>query len=464
MRRTVVVAAIAAGAFALLGAAAGVVFLLWHFAQLKPSERHPPAGAFAPAGPAIADAASFELAVYLPARPPRDPLAAVDELLAGEFADLRRVETEPEGKRDPEVRVRMETDVPGRYAPPDDDSLERFGHDLTGTHRATLRGAKQALVLRFALPRAQVFTAGRRASALVAELGARTDGVVWDEETREAFAPAAWKAQRVDEWTEEVPDLSRHTVIHAYRNGEYVRAITLGLRKFALPDLVVQESPWSSNRHVGTLLNLATQRLAEGGTIGAGGELRLRLADIRSRPVRSHVTADGNGEALLVLRSAPLEDGDPENRLWAVSFDRDPGIDVHSRMEHALSTFFGATDDIRHVTHDDAILAASARARDRLPALHDAFAKGLEPGEILMVKAGFAKPDGDQEWMWVEVTSWKGTTINGLLQNDPFEVPDLHAGQKVTVAQRDVFDYLLKRRDGTVEGNETGALIEARAR
>lgn len=457
------VVGVVAGAFALLGAAAGVVFLLWHFAQLRPGEPRPSPGAFAPAGPAMAEVASFELAVYLPARPPQAPMAAVDELLAGEFASLRRVEDEPGGKREPEVHVRVETDVPGTYAPPDEDGLARFGHGLTPGHRATLRGAQQALVLRFAIPRAQVFAAGRRACALAAELGARTDGVVWDEETREVFAPAAWKAQRVDEWTEEVPEVSRHTVIHAYRDGEYVRAITLGLRKFGLPDLVVQESPWSSNRQVGTLLNLTAQRLAEGGTVRAGGDLRLRLADIRSTPVRAGVTADGTGEALVVLRNAPLEEGDPQNRLWAVSFDRDPGIDVHSRMEHALSTFFGATDDIRHVTHDDAILAASARARDRLPALHDAFAKGLEPGEILMVKAGFAKPDGGQEWMWVEVTSWKGSSINGLLQNDPFEVPDLHAGQKVSVAQREVFDYLLKRGDGTVEGNETGALIAARS-
>jgi uncharacterized protein YegJ (DUF2314 family) len=461
MRRIVVVVAIVAGALALLGGAAAVVFLLWHVAQIHPQDRS--SSSDAPPGPAMAPVASFELAVYLPARPARDPQAAVDALLAGEFAGLRRVAAEPDGTREPQVLVRLETDVPGSYAPPDAEGVERFGHGLTPAQRAMLRDSRRALVMKFAVPRAQVFAAGRLACALAGELGAATDGVVWDEETREVFAPAAWKAQRVEEWTEAVPDVSRHTVIHLYQDGEYARAITLGLAKFGLPDLVVQEVAWSGSSHAGTLLNLTAQRLAEGGTVGSGGELRLRLADVRSTPMRAHVSTDGSGEALVVLRTAPPEEGDPENRLLALSFDRDPGVDVHSRMEHALSVFFGATDDIRNVTHDEAILAASARARERLPALHDAFVRGLAPGEILMVKAGFAKPDGAKEWMWIEVTSWKGTTINGLLQNDPFEVPDLHAGQKVTVAQRDVFDYLLKRRDGTVEGNETSALIEARS-
>jgi uncharacterized protein YegJ (DUF2314 family) len=440
-------------------------FVLWRLA----GHQEPPAeAASAPPGPAMGAAASFELAVYLPARPPRDARVTVDTLLAGEFAALRRVATPPDGVQEPQVLVRMERDLANHYTPPGADAVRRFGRGLTDAQQAGLQQATQAMVLEFAIPRAQVFTAGRLACVLAGRLAHATDGVVWDDQTHEVFSAAAWNERRLASWTEPLPDVSQQIVVHSYRDDEFVRSITLGMAKFALPDLVIEQSPWSSNDEVGHLLHLAAQRLAEGGSVEAGGALRLRLAEIANTSVRERQTkviaeAGGTGSAVLVLRTAELQAGDAPNRLLAVTFEHNQGVDVHSRLENALSGFFGSTDGVRNVAHDEAILAASARARERLPALHDAFEKGLEPGEILMVKAGFDKPNGAKEWMWIEVTSWPGTRINGLLQNEPLEVPELHSGQKVTIAERDVFDYLLKRHDGTVEGNETGALIEARS-
>jgi len=62
--------------------------------------------------------------------------------------------------------------------------------------------------------------------------------------------------------------------------------------------------------------------------------------------------------------------------------------------------------------------------------------------------------------MWVEVTRWQGGDITGLLKNEPFNIPELHAGQIVTVKQADVFDYIRQYADGTREGNETGVIIQ----
>jgi uncharacterized protein YegJ (DUF2314 family) len=467
MKRAVVIVGIVAGAFALLGAAAIVVFLLWHFAQLRPSSSPTPA-AYAPPGAAMDDVASFELAVYLPARPPRDARATVDALLAGEFAALRRVATPPDGVHEPQVLVRMERDLANRYTPPDADVVRRFGRGLTDAQQGALQEATEAMVLEFEIPRALVFSAGRDACALASRLAHATDGIVWDDQTREVFSAAAWDERRLASWTEPVPDVSQQIVIHSYRDDEYVRSVTLGMARFALPDLSIEESPWSSNDQVGHLLNLTAQRLAEGAVVGAGGALSLRAteignASVREREWKAAAEPHGTGSVLLVLQTAEQQEGDAPNRLWALTFERNAGVDVHSRLADALSGFFGSTDGIRNVEHDEVILAASTRARERLPALQEAFGKGLLPGEILMVKAGFDKPDGAKEWMWIEVTSWEGTRISGLLQNEPFEIPELHAGQRVTVAQHEVFDFLLKRPDGTVEGNETGPLIEARS-
>jgi hypothetical protein len=42
-------------------------------------------------------------------------------------------------------------------------------------------------------------------------------------------------------------------------------------------------------------------------------------------------------------------------------------------------------------------------------------------------------------------------------------VPALKAGSRVEVRADQIFDYILRKRDGTIEGNETGALLEAQA-
>ena len=115
---------------------------------------------------------------------------------------------------------------------------------------------------------------------------------------------------------------------------------------------------------------------------------------------------------------------------------------------------------LTYVKHDEEILAARDAARAKLPQLRDNFNDGFAPGEFMFVKAPFTTTDGGNEWMWVEVIEWKGDRIRGLLQNDPFHVPELRAGAEVVVAMGDVFDYILQRADGTSEGNETGRLMQ----
>jgi uncharacterized protein YegJ (DUF2314 family) len=62
--------------------------------------------------------------------------------------------------------------------------------------------------------------------------------------------------------------------------------------------------------------------------------------------------------------------------------------------------------------------------------------------------------------MWVEVSHWDEGKISGVLDNDPFNVPELHAGQRVTIRQDDVFDYIHNYPDGRSEGNTTGDILD----
>ena len=47
------------------------------------------------------------------------------------------------------------------------------------------------------------------------------------------------------------------------------------------------------------------------------------------------------------------------------------------------------------------------------------------------MKAPFATPNGDREWMWVEISSWKDDKIKGLLENEPLNIPSLHEDKRL---------------------------------
>ena len=124
-----------------------------------------------------------------------------------------------------------------------------------------------------------------------------------------------------------------------------------------------------------------------------------------------------------------------------------------------LTNLFGFIDEIEFTSHDEEVMQASEKARERLPDLQKQFANGLEPGYSIMLKAPFAADDGGNEWMWVEVLEWTRDSIKGILQNDPFRIASLTRGTIVDIKEEDVFDYILYLPDGTAEGDETGKVI-----
>ena len=200
-----------------------------------------------------------------------------------------------------------------------------------------------------------------------------------------------------------------------------------------------------------------------GQALATTGKFTLDLRSIKNEELRNdQVKALGKNAsaiACLSLTPAKRDEGDPENRLIALGSDRYPGNDMLARQENLISSFFGSEESIHYIQHNEALLEASRKAKAKLPALRDAFNAGLEPGEYIQLKAPFTTPKGGNEWMWIEVNSWKGDLIKGTLQNDPFEVPNLYAGQVVEVHQQDVFDYIRTYPDKHSEGNTTSEII-----
>src|SRR5262249_6559647 len=226
-----------------------------------------------------------------------------------------------------------------------------------------LQRATAAFILDFAHPKKQVWTALRAANEIVEEIARRTGGLIWDEQTREVFSPDAWHHTRLAEWpVDSVPKIASQTVIHLYTKDEYERAITLGMIKAGLPDVVVEGFPTSSNSEVGDLINLFCQSMSEGNLFTNPGDFRLDLHAIKNSNVRDEqlksLKKNGIGKACLSLRPVGPDDGDPPNRLIEIDADKYAGDDDHARLDLMLDTFFGWEDSISYIEDNEELLAA----------------------------------------------------------------------------------------------------------
>lgn len=379
------------------------------------------------------------------------------------FNGFALVESLPKNATKPVFSYSVINDVAKNYPVPDLDYLAYFGRGLDKQQADKIQQSNLAVIIDVAYPQQNMLNGLKSSSVSVFEFASNTHGLIWDSETRELFTPAAWKERRIDSWQDSWVHVQRHTVIHAYQSDKGVRAITLGMAKFGLPDIVVNDFVWSQNRSMGNLITLVAQSLVEGVPLSQDGYLELNISRLTDSEYKQELLAtlidNADPKVNIQVGEANWEEGDPDNYLIELLFNHADGTSVSEKQAALLSSLFGSEDIISHVKHNQEIEAASQRAKKQLNSLREAFNAGLKPGEFIQVKAPFAQPDGGNEWMWVEVLSWQGNEIKGLLKNEPYNIPDLKGGSEVVVNQQEIFDFIRLYPDGTSQGNETGALI-----
>jgi uncharacterized protein YegJ (DUF2314 family) len=409
----------------------------------------------------------FDFAVYLPAPvAPAQVRAAVDAVKQS-FPGLP-VRTKPQPADPPYALVL--TPPLKDFAPPDETHLGYFGHGLDAAQKTAAAASKGVLVLSWSLDADPARARLREGQTLVHQLAQKLGGFVWDETTRELYTVDAWKKERLDGWEGDLPDTRRHVVIHYYEaDGGRHRGITLGMEKFGLPDLVVEDAPLDESTSLMKALDAVAQVLVEGATPGPGGELRLDMRTIRHAGFHDWLIGSAGKDATfrgrIQLRPATAEDGDPHNRLVELRFPSYPGATDVERQASAFVSMLGAEpDEMAAAPADDVELAAvTARVQKRLPAVAAAFRAGLPLGERIVVKAPFETEDGQVEWMWVGVTSWRGDVVRGHLENEPVYVKSLRLGAVVQVKQASIADYRWTNADDTLkEGGESAQILKRR--
>lgn len=412
-------------------------------------------------GPSVV---SYQFAIYLIPDCGKAPAITATKHAQTLLPNFNLVTSINNPAKKPSLNIKVIDDALTEYSPPDEQSLHYFGRGISAEDGKKLQKSNNAILLNFTYPVDYVLTGMQEALLFTKKLAQTCNGLIWDESTREIFSPDAWHEKRIASWGKDGPNIIDHTVIHAYKNTEFIRAISLGMQKFNLPDIVVNDFVWSNNEQMGHLINIVGQSFIEGSKIDDSLILEVNLHGLKNEALKKKIAPlmkeNASTQAAIPLKPATHEEGDPNNYLLEINFDAQEGNRLQEKQEAFISQFFGSESKIIYIKPDERIKAASAAAKKKLPKLKDDFNRGLKPGEYIYVKAPFATPDGSDEWMWVEVIGWD-KQIKGILQNEPFNIPTLRAGAEVYVSQDKIFDYIRNYPDGTTDGNETSKLIEA---
>lgn len=355
------------------------------------------------------------------------------------------------------------TDPKNEYPAPDLDYLQHSGHNLSTREMSELQSPFSAVLLAFSGKNNNVINDQIGINRLISSLLNEKSAIVTDYTTYESFNSKSWSEDRIVNFNEANKDVTSQFTIHLYRENEFCRAVTLGLGKFCLPDISIQGLSCNDQRSYGSLINLISQTWIEKPVIRVDSTLIIDITTIKNDTVKTRLLKsleqDASKKALITLSFVEPQEGDAYNSQFEIVFNDDNYSSKQEQQQALIAQVFGATDQIEYIKHDERILQASQRAKEKLPDLKNMFDKGLEPGYSILLKAPFETDNGGQEWMWVEVTKWTDNSIEGILQNDPFEISNLSAGSKVNANPSDIFDYILYFPDGSIEGNETGKII-----
>ena len=351
------------------------------------------------------------------------------------------------------------------FTPPDLEYLKFSARGLSKNEQDALQEATGALAITFSGSKKNVYKKQENISMLLNDAFKNSNAVLVDYNTVESFNAKSWKEMRIDNFGGITKDVTNQIAIHAYRDGNLCRAVTLGMNKFCLPDISIKDFSCSNQISYSALINAIAQTLSERPKLNSNSTISLNLESIQNKNARNALLSGIHENAVksadIKLESAKPEQGDYPNIQYRLVFDS-PGFGSPQEEQNKVITkLFGSNDGLEYVNHNDALLKASAEAKKQLPKIKERFDMGLEPGFAILLKAPFTTDGGGNEWMWVEVTTWNEGNITGILQNDPFEISNLKAGSIVSVKQKDIFDYILYKPGGSYEGNETGKIIES---
>lgn len=391
--------------------------------------------------PVLLPDARFALALYCA------PTCA-DSVMDGLDTDLASIES-LEGFTDFQGKPARIMGIAGTdFGMPDDDFLASYGHDVDRPEE--LKKSQQVLIAWFAGPRADAVDTFAQAHAAFLRAAKASKGWVEDLDTQNVYGAAAWgkldPRGDLDDWYV----IDGEPMDDAQPDGK-LRLLTRGLRRWGNLELVVEDVDPARTDDVSTVLAAVAREIERKGDVAAAMK----------------IDGDGvKGTAMLKVLESPRED-DPQPPLIQVKFEGElvddtppadePAPQVASVAEPpSLALPANTPPAPAPIGAPKNLDEARAQVRQQLAGrLKTAWQAGLAKGDVLALNVPFPTPKGSKEYLWLEVDSWNGETLTGKLATAPSAVAGLKKGDKVSVRQDDVFDYVWKHADGSREGSLT---------
>jgi hypothetical protein len=160
------------------------------------------------------------------------------------------------------------------------------------------------------------------------------------------------------------------------------------------------------------------------------------------------------GECVMSHFPANLSLPRPPRDAWPVVV----GVENrHHEVAAKKATGGGTSPKEILAAYDDAIAPYVAKGRATYPAAKKRFLSGLPPGNRLLVRVRLRQRNKVEE-CFVEVTSIKDETITGNINSIDI-LTSYKKGQRITILEGEIKDWLIQYPNGAQEGNVVGKFL-----
>ena len=375
-----------------------------------------------------------------------------------------KIDIKPKVPLDTDINITQVKDWKKSLPIPSKKTLKYFGVGFNKNDFLKIESSTQAYSITVKFRQIQTLTHHKDIDNYLYSITKENNGYLYDEETREMFKPSSWKNRRlINGWHDKQIAIDKHIVIHYYqRKPKEYRLITLGMAKFGLPDIAIEDIFSRNANDLSKVINLTAYSLLD--NIEHNNTITINLDNLAkkytyAKNFKDYRYKNHKETVILGFKQDIADEGDPKNRIIELTFKPKIGEQRYATQARYLEELFGLEDKVTDTSrYNYEMLRASKKDLAMLPKIKKIFNNKLKLNEYILVKVPFKYEKG-REWMWVLVTLWKDDKIEGILNNKPYFIKNLHSGDKVGINQKDVFDFLYHKSDGTEIGDATTKVI-----
>ncbi len=284
------------------------------------------------------------------------------------------------------------------------------------------------------------------------------EGVVQDAVSHTLWGTEEWKSRVVADPMKYPIESQLH--FESLDEGGNVWIHSHGMLKFGLPEVEMEGIPAELATAGRKMIILAGKTVIDAGARGLDFNAEMDIPhtpfnfrmEVREKDAEGHFPA---GSVRILPYMPQYDPYSPDTakhvlRMLAAKFRS--SAELGRKSEPAATQFSEAgMADAEERAAKERLLEAHRRALAGLAAFKKSFEEAAPPtGDIHAVKIGFPVHGDDYEWMWVSLEAWRGASLVGHLENNPLRRKDLRKGSTVHVSEREVFDWAIVSRAGTL--------------